>query len=290
MNSRATVGRFPSYLFILRELSRSGFEYISATILAEHVGVESISVRKDLAITGVVGKPKIGFHVESLIKAIEEYIGWDQGIEAILVGVGSLGSALLNYDHFHDHKVRLVAGFDVKESLIGTNIKGTPIYSIDQLGETIKKLGVKLGVIALPPAEVSKVATVMMDAGIVGIWSFAPAIIPPRKGVVIQYEDIASGLAILSMQVKRQENPKPKIKIEMSICMGSSCFSRGGSKYITFLEEYIKENDLSDVIDLVGNRCTGNCTGGPNITINGVLYQNITTKQLMEIIESKMNE
>ena len=68
-------------------MSRSGFEYISATILAEHVGVESISVRKDLAITGVVGKPKIGFHVESLIKAIEEYIGWDQGIEAILVAV-----------------------------------------------------------------------------------------------------------------------------------------------------------------------------------------------------------
>src|SRR5512136_1024647 len=89
-----SVRRLPSYLHIIRQAQRNGDYYISGTVIAMELNLEPIQVRKDLAITGIIGKPKKGYPVEELIKAIERYLGWDQNHVAVLVGAGNLGSAL----------------------------------------------------------------------------------------------------------------------------------------------------------------------------------------------------
>jgi len=106
------VKRLPAYLHLLRALQAEGREYVSGTVLSKVHHLEPVIVRKDLAITGIVGTPKIGFRVDELILAIERFLGWDNQTKAVLVGVGNLGSALLGYRGFAEYGLRIVASFD----------------------------------------------------------------------------------------------------------------------------------------------------------------------------------
>jgi len=75
-------------------------------------------------------------------------------------------------------------------------------------------------------------------------------------------------------------------KAEITVCMGSSCFARGNAQNLEFIERYIKENGLEAEIDLCGERCTGKCAAGPNITVNGVEYNEVNEDRIKEILDS----
>lgn len=92
-----SVRRLPSYLLIAKQAFDAGDEYISGTLIAGELSLEPIQVRKDLAITGISGRPKRGYPVGPLITAIEAYLNWDRRVDAVLVGAGNLGSALVGF-------------------------------------------------------------------------------------------------------------------------------------------------------------------------------------------------
>lgn len=75
-------------------------------------------------------------------------------------------------------------------------------------------------------------------------------------------------------------------KLNITVCLGSSCFARGNEEHLNFIEDYVVENNLDAVIDICGSRCEGKCAQGPNITINGKLYSNITKEKLKEILDN----
>lgn len=75
-------------------------------------------------------------------------------------------------------------------------------------------------------------------------------------------------------------------KYTITVCMGSSCFARGNDTNLAFLEDYIKENNLDAQIELAGTRCEGKCASGPNISINGVEYNNVSVENLEEILKN----
>ena len=85
-----SVRRLPLYLGFLKEFKRGKDEYVSGTQIAEHFNLQPIQIRKDLAVTKVKGKPKMGFKVDELICAIELFLGWDNIADAFLVGTGNL--------------------------------------------------------------------------------------------------------------------------------------------------------------------------------------------------------
>jgi len=134
-----SIRRLPSYLHIIRAFQRTGEPYISGTWIANELNLEPIQVRKDLAITGVVGKPKKGYPVEQLIAAIEHYLAWDIEQKAMIVGAGNLGSALMGYQEFRNHGLNIVAAFDNDPSKVGTSIHQVPVYPMDQLRKIIGK-------------------------------------------------------------------------------------------------------------------------------------------------------
>ena len=74
-------------------------------------------------------------------------------------------------------------------------------------------------------------------------------------------------------------------KLNISVCMGSSCFARGNASNLEFIENYIKENGLEAEIDLSGSRCEGKCVSGPNMIINGVEYTEVDEDKLKEILD-----
>jgi redox-sensing transcriptional repressor len=196
------VKRLPSYLQMLRVLQAEGREYVSGTVLAGVHHLEPVIVRKDLAITGIIGTPRLGFRVTELITAIERFLGWDNQTKAILVGTGNLGAALLGYRGFENYGLQIVAAFDVDPKKIGKWIHGCKVQSMNQLAGFVRRGEIKLGVLTVPAEVAQEAAEIMVCAGIRGIWNFTPVKLKVPDSVVAQKEDLAEGLAVLSHRLQ----------------------------------------------------------------------------------------
>ena len=193
-----TLKRLPLYLRLLRKMQQDGNEYASGTVVARELGLDPIVVRKDLAITGAVGRPRLGFKMDEIIAAIEEFLGWSNTTEAFLVGVGNLGTALLGYQGFGQHGLRIVAAFDADPKIIGTVVNGKTILDVKKLPALAKQMHVQIGILTVTASVAQSVANAMLEGGIRGIWNFTPATLDVPRCVILQREDLASSLAVLS--------------------------------------------------------------------------------------------
>jgi len=196
-----SVRRLPSYLHIIRQAERNRDFYISGTVIAQELNLEPIQVRKDLAITGIVGKPKKGYPVEELIKAIERYLGWDQNHVAVLVGAGNLGSALMGYQEFHRHGLRIVAAFDTDPQKVGSQVHGVPVRGMENLEQGIKAIEAEIAILTVPSPFAQATAETLVRSGITSIWNFTNTKLKVPESVIVQREDLSSGYALLSVQM-----------------------------------------------------------------------------------------
>ena len=190
--------RFPLYLKRITECVERDEEYISGALLADVLGLDRVLVRKDLALTGVVGTPRLGFPVKELAAAIQSVLGWDSPTAAVLVGAGNLGSALLGYNGFADYNIKIVAAFDSDPSRIGTKQHGVDILPMSALVATVRTLKAPMAILTVPNAAAQECADMLVLAGVRGIWNFSAAQLNVPDGVKVQHENLASGLAVLS--------------------------------------------------------------------------------------------
>lgn len=201
--SKATVSRLPIYLRYLRDKLKEGEENISSTKIAEDMRLNPVQVRKDLALISTVsGKPKLGFAIPELIVSIEDFLGCNNVNEALLVGVGGLGSTLLSYEGFKNYGLNIVAAFDVNPKIINRKINHVPILPMDKLDSTVRKLNIKMGIITAPKTEAQNIADKMVQSGILAIWNFAPTHLKLPETIAVKYEDLAASLAVLSRKLK----------------------------------------------------------------------------------------
>ena len=196
-----TIRRLPSYLRVLRRMQEQGREFISSTQMAEELKLEAIQIRKDLAVTGVEGKCRVGYQVPDLIDAIESFLGWDNLTDAFLVGAGSLGTALIGYQGFEHRGLNIVAAFDTDPYKIGRVIHGKDVFPLDKLPDLARRMHIHMAVITTPAAAAQAVADLLVSADIRAIWNFAPTKIHVPESVVVQNEDLSAGLAVLSVRL-----------------------------------------------------------------------------------------
>lgn len=211
MNSHVpvpTIRRLPSYLRLLREAAANRMEFISGTYIANDLKLEPIQVRKDLAITGVVGKPRMGFAVIELIQAIEELLGWTNASDAFLVGVGSLGIALMGYDGFKEYGLKVVAGFDVDPEKIGKQFHGKKVFDLNKFAELAKRMGICTSILTVPAQYAQDVTDILVAAGIKGIWNFTPIKLQVPDDVIVEKVDLAASLAVLSSKLQARQHNK----------------------------------------------------------------------------------
>ncbi len=196
-----TIRRFPTYLGVLEELKEQGYEYASATDIAKVLKLKPIQVRKDLGYTEIVGKPKVGFEIEALQKGIRHFLGWEKLSEAFMVGAGALGSALLGYGGFKEHGLNIVAAFDSSLKLENATIHGKHVFSMSKLPDLVSRMGIQIAILTVPAEVAQDVTDILVTAGVKAIWNFSTPYIKVPEDVIVQSENLASGLAILSVKL-----------------------------------------------------------------------------------------
>lgn len=198
-----TIRRYPIYLRDIGKMIAEGNQFISAFVLAERLRLDSVLVRKDLAMAGVPGKPRLGYPAKALQDAINCALGWNNATDAVLVGAGSLGSALLGYCGFNEQNLSIVVAFDSDEQKCGSTIHGVKVRPMEDLPRLVKRLKVKLAILTVPDAAAQGCADALVAADIRGILNFTSVQLSLPDDIIIQNVDLAQPLAILSHAIAR---------------------------------------------------------------------------------------
>lgn len=194
-----TFKRLPDYYNMLVKLDMNGVENVSSTMIAEALGLNDIVVRKDLAaVSAGGGRPRVGFSVVGLKQCMGECLGYYNVDRAVLAGAGQLGRALLSYAGFEEYGVRILAGFDADESVVGLEKGGKPIMHISELQGFCRRFGVRIGIIAVPAAAAQSVCDMLAAGGVLAVWNFAPIPLKAAKDVYVYNENMARPLSLLS--------------------------------------------------------------------------------------------
>jgi redox-sensing transcriptional repressor len=183
-------------------MQHDGCEFISGTLIAQELNLEPIQVRKDLSITGIIGKPKKGYPVDDLVCAIERFLCWSVSRDAILVGAGHLGSALIGYKEFQLHGLHLIAAFDSDPQKIGKHIHGVLVLSAKTMEIEVRGFGVNTAILTVPSSEAQGVTDILVKAGVEGIWNFTNVKLKVPDTVAVQNEDLSSGYAMLCVMMQ----------------------------------------------------------------------------------------
>ena len=204
--SKPVLKRLPIYLSYLKSLTAEDSPYISATALAAALDMGEVQVRKDLAMVSDGGRPKIGYNRETLISDLEEFLGYNNTNEAVLVGAGKLGRALLGYTGFAEYGLNIVAAFDNNPSLTEHAENGKPILPLEQLPQICSRQHILMGIITVPASHAQQVCDLMIANGIQAIWNFAPVHLDVPSHILVQYEDMATSFAVLSKHLSSHIN------------------------------------------------------------------------------------
>ena len=201
--SKSVLKRLPVYLSYLKSLPQGGTEHISATALANALGMGEVQVRKDLAMVSGGGRPKVGYRLERLVDDISQFLGYDNTTDAILVGAGKLGQALLGYSGFEEYGLNILAGFDIQPTIQKTE-DGKPIFPMSELENFCKMNKVLMGIITVPAQYAQQVCNQLIACGIKAVWTFAPVHLDVPENILVQNENMATSLALLSMHLQAQ--------------------------------------------------------------------------------------
>lgn len=194
---RATAKRLPVYYRYLNVLLNANKHRVSSTELSEAVQVDSATIRRDFSYFGELGKRGYGYDVEKLLNFFEGILKQDKLTSVALVGVGSLGSALMNYNFHQSTNLRISAAFDPKESLANTVKSGIPVYPVEDMKKQIKEQQIDAVILTVPGSESQAVTDQLVEAGVHGILNFTPVRLSVPKDVQVQNIDLTNELQTL---------------------------------------------------------------------------------------------
>jgi redox-sensing transcriptional repressor len=192
-----TLRRLPWYLAYVKMLDNQQVEYVSSTQISKELNVDASQIAKDLSFLNIKGKTRIGYEVKTLVKELVDFLGFKKKHNAVVIGAGSLGGALMQDVGLAQYGLNIVAGFDVSSDLIGSNICGVPIYDIGELAQRQKEYNVSIAILTVPVEHSQEAADMAIKAGIKAIWNFTPFRIKAPASIVIANTSIYAHLAII---------------------------------------------------------------------------------------------
>ena len=215
--SNNVIRRLPRYLRKLDELMGSGVNRISSFELGQQLGLTPSQIRQDFSCFGEFGQQGYGYNVPALREQIASILGMDRGFQAILIGVGNIGHALMDNFCFSDWGFHLAAAFDIKPELIGTTFQEVPILSMEELSGYIRNNAVDVAVLTVPKEAAIPVTELLTANGIEAIWNFTNVeLTEPNSSTIVENVHFSDSLLSLSYFVseRKDENAAKAAKAE----------------------------------------------------------------------------
>lgn len=202
--------RLPAYLELLKRLKKAGLNTISCQTISDCLNMNNEKVRKDIAlVSSKNGVPNRGRNISQLIEDIETILGYKKNANAILIGVGSLGKALLRYKGFDSFGLRIVAGFDNDSTLFQKEYNGKRVLPFDTLTKDfLTDNEISIAILAVPEKNAQEVADFLYKLGVRAIWNFASQTLNVPSDVIVSNVNLAASLAELSHKLYMKEIEK----------------------------------------------------------------------------------
>ncbi len=198
------IRRLPWYLASVQRLRAQGVEHVSSTAISKMLNVDASQIAKDLSYLNIKGKTRIGYEVAELERGLNDFLGFHQCHRAVMMGVGSLGRALITDSGLSRYGLKIVAGFDVDPEVIGTEIGGTPVFDISELKARRQALNAEIAVIAVPVENAAEVADLCVESGIKALWNFTPFHIKTSPEITIENTSIYAHLALMYNRMEQK--------------------------------------------------------------------------------------
>ena len=201
---RPALERLAQYHQIALGAGEDGNESLSSVYLSRILNVDETLVRKDMASVGIVGKPRVGYSTGRIIAALEELLGLSQHTDAVLIGCGGIGSALLRYPGFRKYGLRISAAFDSDYNKVNQRVGDYVILPMEKCRSVINTFRVKVAILVVPADVAQEMADWLIRRGVQAIWNFAPIHLRVPEGIIVRNENLALGLAELIHRLKRK--------------------------------------------------------------------------------------
>ena len=201
-----TLRRLPWYLAYVTMLRQDGVENVSSRMLAKALAVDASQIAKDLSFINIKGKTRLGYDVVELEEALRFNLGFGIRHNAVMVGVGSLGAALMCDSGLQRYGLNIVAGIDIDPKLIGKKINDIQVFDPKDLAELVEKLNISIGILAVPVENAQRVAGRLIAAGVKALWNFTPRRIHVPEGIVVSNTSIYSHLAVMYNRLSNTDN------------------------------------------------------------------------------------
>ncbi|MDU1642357.1 MAG: redox-sensing transcriptional repressor Rex [Peptoniphilus harei] len=198
--SETVIRRMPVYHRYLKELIEDGVERVSSKELSGLTGFSASQIRQDLNNFGGFGQQGYGYNTEALKDQVDKILGIDKSYKSIVIGAGRLGQAIARYNGFRDSGFNVISLFDIKDDI--EDISGIKVRNMKDLENYIRDEGVDVAIITVPREVCEEVADRVIDAGVKGIWNFAPYDLKGPEGIVVENIRLNDSLLTLSYFMK----------------------------------------------------------------------------------------
>lgn len=172
--SDAVVKRLPRYYRLLKIMAENGEESVSSSVLGERLGLTASQVRQDFNCFGGYGQQGYGYNVKKLLGEIRSILAVDKEHTAVIVGAGNIGKAITRFEGMAKENIKIKALFDINPEVIGETVAERMVYDIAELPKYIEENNIDIGIIAARKSVAQELADAMANAGVKGIWNFAP--------------------------------------------------------------------------------------------------------------------
>ena len=198
--SETVIRRMPVYHRYLKELIEDGVERVSSKELSGLTGFSASQIRQDLNNFGGFGQQGYGYNTKALKDQVDKILGIDKSYKSIVIGAGRLGQAIARYNGFRDSGFNVISLFDIKDDI--EDISGIKVRKMEDLENYIRDEGVDVAIITVPREVCEEVADRAIDAGVKGIWNFAPYDLKRPEGIVVENIRLNDSLLTLSYFMK----------------------------------------------------------------------------------------